>query len=77
MAQWNVIFRILNVSFFLESNEEKGHQPYVCISDHFVDAVKSGHLQVRPRVVEVGWDTADRWWKIRDLNFVPGSLEVT
>ncbi len=33
--------------------EEKGHQPYVCISDHFVDAVKSGHLQVRPRVVEV------------------------
>jgi len=40
--------------FFLESNEEKGHQPYVCISDHFVDAVKSGHLQVRPRVVEVG-----------------------
>ena len=42
-------------SLFLESNEEKGHQPYVCISDHFVDAVKSGHLQVRRgRVVEVG-----------------------
>ena len=32
--------------------EEKGHLPFVCISDDFLDAVKSGRVKVRGRVKE-------------------------
>lgn len=33
-------------------HKEKGHLPFVCISDDFLAAVKSGGVEVRPRVTE-------------------------